>query len=167
MIARISGSFILLAAMASFGTSTLAGGNSVPGFPEGQGATVETSVPVTQTQVPISGGAILTAISTVAPSVTSGGAAPAQVEEAANTLAAAVNGDAPAEAVDAALTGLLNVTVNTGVPLVLSVPPGQTPQQAFAQIQVAIGQLAGAFGLPLTAPSIQTLISLAQQALGA
>lgn len=167
MIVRISRSLVVLAATASFGTSTLAGGNSVPGNSEGQGATVEVSVPVTQTQVSISGGAILTAISTVAPSVTSGGAAPAQVEQAANDLAAAVSGDAPADAVDAALTGLLNVTVNTGVPLVLTVPAGQTPQQAFAQVQVAIGQLAAVLGLPTTAPSIQTLIALAQQALGA
>lgn len=166
MIARTSLPLAALTLAVCLGGPVMAGGTSVGGNPEGQGS----SVPVTQTETPVTGGAILTAISAVAPTVTSGGAGgatQAQIEQAANTLAAAVNGDAPPEVVDAALTGLLDVTVNTGVPLVLTVPAGQTPQQAFAQIQIAIGQLAAVLGLPATAPSIQTLIALAQQALGA
>lgn len=166
MIVRTSLPLAALAVVVCFGGPALAGGAAVGGNPEGQGS----SVPVTQAETPISGGTILAAISAVAPTVTSGGAGggtSAQVEQAANTLAAAVNGDAPPETVDAALTGLLDVTVNTGVPLVLTAPAGQTPQQAFAQIQVAIGQLAAVLGLPTTAPSIQTLIAVAQQALGA
>ena len=166
MIARTSLPLAALTLAVCLGGPVMAGGTSVGGNPEGQGS----SVPVTQTETPVTGGAILTAISAGAPTGTSGGAGgatQAQIEQAANTLAAAVNGDAPPEVVDAALTGLLDVTVNTGVPLVLTVPAGQTPQQAFAQIQVAIGQLAAVLGLPTTAPSIQTLLGLAQQALGA
>jgi len=163
MIARTSLPLAALAVVVCFGGPALAGGAAVGGNPEGQGS----SVPFTQTETPISGSTILAAISGVASTGGAGGGTSAQVEQAANTLAAAVNGDAPPETVDAALTGLLDVTVNTGVPLVLTAPAGQTPQQAFAQIQVAIGQLAAVLGLPTTAPSIQTLLGLAQQALGA